>query len=123
MFQKFAVSSLMLAVCFLSSSAVAQTSLSQNSGINSADTWVTLDLTTQVQNVTMTLARPIYNPATGTTTSILSPTPPPHHVPCRSWLRCEWRACDESLAKWNPVESVHDWNQCHAVRRRTVDHI
>jgi len=79
MFQKFAVSSLMLAVCFLSSSAVAQSSLSQNSGISSADTWVTLDLTTQTKNVTMTLASPIYNPATGTTTSILSPTPP-HHL-------------------------------------------
>lgn len=43
-----------LLYCLLASvvslKSVGQTGLSQNSGINSADTWVTLDLTVQIQD-------------------------------------------------------------------------
>jgi len=77
MIQRFTIPSLILAVCFFSSSAIAQTALSQNSGISSADTWVTLDLTSQVQNVTMTLASGLYTPAAAANPNVLSPTPPP----------------------------------------------
>jgi hypothetical protein len=65
-------------VCCFAIPAVAQSALSRNSGINSADTWVTLDLTTQNTNVTMTLPNPVYNPATGTTSNVISVTPPQH---------------------------------------------
>src|ERR1035437_6357197 len=82
MLPRFTLPSLILAVCFFSCSAVAQSALSQNSGVNSADTCVTLDLTTQTQNATMTLPSPVYNPATGTTSNVISPTPSPitYHV-------------------------------------------
>lgn len=49
-------------------SARAQSSLSQNSGINSADTWITATVNL-VGNGSITLAAPAYDPATQTTTS------------------------------------------------------
>ena len=59
-------------ICCFAIPAVAQSALSQNSGINSADPWVTLDLTTQTQNATMTLPSAIYNPVTKTTSNVVS---------------------------------------------------
>jgi len=75
MLRRIIMPSFVAAIGFLSTPAISQTSLSQNSGINTADTWVTLDLTTQTQNATMTLADAVYNPATGTTSNVISTTP------------------------------------------------
>ena len=55
--------------CFVSSSAYCQ-SLSANSGINSADTYVIADLTV-TNNSTFTLPIPAYNPVTQTSSSTL----------------------------------------------------
>jgi pimeloyl-ACP methyl ester carboxylesterase len=63
-------------ICCSSAPAIAQTALSQNSGINSADTWVTLDLSAQTQNATMTFAIPVHNPITGAISSVVSVSPP-----------------------------------------------
>jgi pimeloyl-ACP methyl ester carboxylesterase len=49
--------------------------LSQNSGINSADTWVAIDLTVTASGA-VTLPNSFYNPATGTTSNLLSFAPP-----------------------------------------------
>jgi pimeloyl-ACP methyl ester carboxylesterase len=54
----------------LSSSAAAQTSLSQNSGINSADTWVAATISV-AGNGSVTLASPFYNPETQVTSATL----------------------------------------------------
>jgi len=59
--------------CFLSTSALCQT-LSANSGINSADTYVVVDLTV-TGSTTFNMANPFYNPATNTTSSTLAVTP------------------------------------------------
>ena len=48
--------------------AFGQTSLSPNSGINSADTWVAATLTMS-ENGTVNLSSPVYNPQTQTTSS------------------------------------------------------
>jgi hypothetical protein len=70
------ISPLFLLLCSLSATAFGQTTLSRSSGINSADTWVTLDLTTQTQNAMMTFADAVYNPATGTSSNAISVAPP-----------------------------------------------
>jgi pimeloyl-ACP methyl ester carboxylesterase len=51
-------------------SAAAQTGLSQNSGINSADTWVAATINV-AGNGSVTLASPAYNPETQTTSATL----------------------------------------------------
>jgi len=61
--------------CLLSAPGIAQTTLSQNSGINSADTWVVMDVTAQTKNVSITTSSPVYNPTTKTTSSTLSVAP------------------------------------------------
>ncbi len=98
MFRRISLALSVLAVCFSSAAALAQSALSQDSGINSADTWVTLDLTSQTQNASMTLPSAVYNPFTKTTSNVTSVTPPPTTVPCRGRLRLEWRVGDEPLA-------------------------
>lgn len=77
MLRRNALFLLVLAFGLFPHSSITQNALSQNSGINSADTWATFDLTLQSQNVSMTLPRAAYNPATGTTSNIASVTPPP----------------------------------------------
>jgi hypothetical protein len=64
----------LLAMLACSYDANSQTVLSQNSGINSSDTWATMDLTIQNTNVAINLPTPMYNPATGTTSSTGAPT-------------------------------------------------
>jgi hypothetical protein len=68
-------------VAELPTSLVGQSTLSANSGINSSDTWVTLDLTiSDTANVTFSQA--LYNPQTQsyTTTLPVAPTPKMFHV-------------------------------------------
>lgn len=55
--------------------AGSRAQLSQNSGINSSDTWVTMDLTVTTSGTT-TLPQAVYNPATGTSSSTLNIAPP-----------------------------------------------
>ncbi len=62
-------------VCMLSATAVGQCVLSANSGINSADTCVTVDLTV-TGSTTMNLPQAFYNPATQTTSNVLTIAPP-----------------------------------------------
>ncbi len=61
-------------ICLLSGTAFSQAALSANSGINSADTYVVVDLTVS-SSTTLTLPNSFYNPATGTTTNVLSVNP------------------------------------------------
>jgi hypothetical protein len=61
--RQMAFGPLCAAMCTASSAAFAQTSLSQNSGINSADTWVTADVTFSVTG-SATFSSPIYIPST-----------------------------------------------------------
>lgn len=61
--------------CILAVPTFGQTGLSQNSDINSADTWVVVDLTVTT-NGTINLPNSFYNPATGTTSSVLNLAPP-----------------------------------------------
>jgi triacylglycerol esterase/lipase EstA (alpha/beta hydrolase family) len=60
-------------LCVFSTLGIAQT-LSVNSGINSADTHVVVDLTV-TGSTTLTLPASFYNPANGTTSSSLTVTP------------------------------------------------
>ena|SRR5690348_16252648 len=72
--------SILLGTCFcFTASAFGQ--LSQNSGINSSDTWVTMDLTVTVSGST-TLPEAFYDPSTQATTDqlIISPAPRTFHV-------------------------------------------
>jgi pimeloyl-ACP methyl ester carboxylesterase len=61
-------------VCLLSPIAVCQSALSANSGINSADTYVVVDLTV-TSSTTINLPDAFYNPANGTTSNVLTVTP------------------------------------------------
>lgn len=60
-------------IALLPVSSYAQ--LSQNSGINSADTWITVDLTT-TSSGTMSLPSSFYNPGTGATSNVVNSAPP-----------------------------------------------
>src|SRR5258708_11596036 len=62
-------------VCMLSATAVSQCVLSANSGINSADTCVTVDLTV-TGSTRMKLPQAFYNPATQATSNVLTIAPP-----------------------------------------------
>jgi len=53
---------------------VSKAQLSQNSGINSADTYVIVDLTMTI-NATISLPSPYYNPTTQTTSTVLNVAP------------------------------------------------
>ncbi len=70
MSRRITLSPSVLATCCLSVPATAQSALSQNSGINSADTWITADITVQT-NDTITLPSAVYNPTTQTTSNII----------------------------------------------------
>jgi len=72
MLQRTPPALLIAAFCLVSAPGIAQTTLSQNSGINSADTWVVMDVTAQTQNITITAPTPMYNPATQTTSSTVA---------------------------------------------------
>lgn len=80
---------------FVSPRSCAQ--LSPNSGINGSDTWVTFDLLLSTSG-TVSMPSPFYDPSTATTTSTLNIAPPIAFVPCRSRVRCKWRAGDEPAA-------------------------
>ena len=75
MLQRTPPALLIAAFCLVSAPGIAQTTLSQNSGINSADTWVVMDVTAQTKNVSITTSSPVYNPTTKTTSSTLSVAP------------------------------------------------
>lgn len=62
-------------VYLLSARAVCQSALSANSGINSSDTWVAVDVTV-TSNTSITLPNPAYNPVTQTSSSTLTVGPP-----------------------------------------------
>lgn len=68
-------------VCIFSVAAAGQCMLSANSGINSADTCVAMDLTV-TGSATVNLPNPFYNPATQTTSSVLTvaPSAPTLHI-------------------------------------------
>ena len=55
--------------------AVGQSTLSANSGINSADTWIALDMTVQTQNGSVTSSDSFYDPVAQTTSNTLSVQP------------------------------------------------
>ena len=61
-------------VCLVPFAAFSQCSLSVNSGINSADTCVVMDLTI-TSNTTANLPQPFYNPVTQTTSNVLNIAP------------------------------------------------
>jgi hypothetical protein len=60
---------------FLPVSGSCQTTLSQNSGINSSDTWVAFDVTLASQT-TVNTSNAYYNPQTQTTSNEMPITPP-----------------------------------------------
>ncbi len=62
-------------VCLLSAAAVGQAGLAANSGINSADTYVAMDVTLTTGG-TVNLPTALYNPTTKTTSSAFSFAPP-----------------------------------------------
>ena len=66
---------LAIVTCLLCNTAGAQSTLSTNSGINSVDTWITVDITVQT-NDTITLPSAVYNPITQTTSNIVPITSP-----------------------------------------------
>jgi hypothetical protein len=55
---------------FVYTQALAQTALSQNSGINSADSWITATLQVN-ENGSVTLSAPFTNPQTQLTSNVL----------------------------------------------------
>lgn len=66
---------LVLVICLFPVAAVCQSALSANSGINSADTYVVVDLTI-TSSTTLNLPDAFYNPTTGQTSSVLTAAPP-----------------------------------------------
>src|SRR5216683_7448556 len=60
--------------CLLSARAICQSALSANSGINSADTYVVVDLTV-TSSTTFNLPNAFYNQTNGTTSNVLTVTP------------------------------------------------
>ncbi len=63
-------------VTFLSTTTLGQSGLSNNSGINSSDTWVTLDITVS-DSANVNFSQAIYNPQTQSSTATMPVAPAP----------------------------------------------